>query len=111
MTLSGMAKEYQGDYDGKYTLQPGNINGYMYWQQDLGLKSRFLCKDSKSIWYDSKFGGWNIGPTKNCGSTRCSQTISSAKICPHNVNGIWSVYDFHKWIIPKENIVKILKIE
>ena len=111
VTLSGMAKEHQADYEGTYTLQPGNINGYMYWQQDLGLMSRFKCKDSNSIWYESKYGGWNIGRTKECGGIKCSLTISSAETCPHNANGIWSVYDRHKWINPKENIVKIIKIE
>ena len=93
VTLKGEVKDAQPNMAGTYVLEPKPENGKSHWLQYDG---------SNAIWYDSKYGDWNIGHQDNLGSAKAS-IYSVEDVAGPQVATTWQ-YLNGKQFIPSDDI-------
>ena len=100
VTLSGDANKYKGSKAGIYYMQPGFSDEQRYW----------MSPEGNAIWYSTD-GDWNIGPSKNLGTTTVSLYVpikDPSKECPHDsLQSNWRYYTGNEFLEDVSNSVRI----
>ena len=95
VTLKGEAKNAQSSVAGTYILEPKPENGKSHWLQTNG---------SNAIWYDSKYGDWNIGSQDNLGSDQ-ALVYSDDDVASPQVATAWQYDDGKQQFIVSDDIL------
>ena len=95
VTLKGEAKNAQSSVVGTYVLEPKPENSKPHWLQYDG---------SNAIWYDSKYGDWNIGSQDNLGSDK-AKIYSDDDVAGPQVATTWQYYNGKQFIASDDILV------
>ena len=76
--------------EGTYILETDLVNGKAHWIQDSISKLY-------ALWYDKKYGDWNIGKIGNLGSSTASIYSPDNSSGPHEAT-TWKYTNGSKWI-------------
>ena len=98
VTLKGQAQNSQSSAAGTYVLEPKPENGKSHWLQYNG---------SNAIWYNSKYGGWTIGPQDDLGTSDEALIYSGDDVAGPQVATTWQYFDgaLDMWITSKNILV------
>ena len=94
--LKGAAMDFHSEKKGLYRYGHDKVNGRGHWIQEGK-------KEIHAIWHDIEFGGWNIAPIEDMGSTTAG-IYSNASIDPLQATA-WKYAENGKYIVSKDIVV------